>query len=88
MYANWEFARIQGMGWGWAGVIWLYSLVTYIPLDILKIAIRYIQSGKAWNNILENKVDFLFIFALSFGHVDKDEPWRNSKVVHMFKYWK
>ena len=81
MYANWEFARIQGMGWGWAGVIWLYSLVTYIPLDILKIAIRYIQSGKAWNNILENKVDFLFVFALSFCHVDKDEPWHNSKVV-------
>ena len=50
------------MGWGWAGVIWLYSLVTYFPLDILKFAIRYILSGKAWDNLLENKVCFVIIF--------------------------
>ncbi|XLR10401.1 hypothetical protein S83_038339, partial [Arachis hypogaea] len=30
-YANWGFAKIKEMGWSWAGVIWLYSLVTYIP---------------------------------------------------------
>lgn len=56
VYANWGFARIKGMGWGWAGVIWLYSLVTYIPLDILKFGIRYAHSGKAWDTLLENKV--------------------------------
>ncbi|RZC06308.1 Plasma membrane ATPase 4 isoform A [Glycine soja] len=56
VYANWGFARIQGMGWGWAGVIWLYCVLTYIPLDILKFAICYVLSGKAWNNLLENKV--------------------------------
>jgi len=58
VYANWGFARIEGMGWGWAGVVWVYSLVTYIPLDILKFAIRYILSGRAWLNLLENKVIF------------------------------
>lgn len=62
VYAHWEFARIKGMGWGWAGVIWLYSIVTYIPLDLLKFAIRYGLSGKAWDNILENKVAFFFSF--------------------------
>lgn len=56
MYANWGFARIRGTGWGWAGVIWLYSLVTYIPLDILKFIIRYALSGRAWDNVIENKV--------------------------------
>jgi hypothetical protein len=66
VYANWGFARINGMGWGWAGVIWLYSLVTYIPLDFLKIAIRYILSGKAWDNLLENKVGLFFISAYCF----------------------
>ncbi|KAK4389049.1 Plasma membrane ATPase 4 [Sesamum angolense] len=48
VYANWGFAKIKGCGWGWAGVIWLYSIVTYIPLDILKFCIRYVLSGKAW----------------------------------------
>eukprot|EP00494_Astrolonche_serrata_P034390 UN34659 len=34
VYANWDFARIKGIGWGWAGVIWLFSIVFYFPLDI------------------------------------------------------
>jgi len=68
VYADWEFARIKGMGWGWAGVIWLYSLVTYIPLDLLKIAIRYILSGKAWNNILENKVGYFYFRFIISSH--------------------
>jgi H+-transporting ATPase len=77
VYANWGFARIKGMGWGWAGLIWLYSLVTYIPLDLLKFAIRYALSGRAWDNLLENKVGS-FYFHFSFCCiVDEDEPWRN-----------
>lgn len=44
------------MGWGWAGVIWIYSIVTYVPLDVLKFGIRYALSGKAWDTLLENKV--------------------------------
>lgn len=56
VYANWSFARIKGVGWGWAGVIWLYSIVFFIPLDWIKFAIRYILSGKAWDNLLERKV--------------------------------
>lgn len=53
VYANWGFARIHGIGWGWAGVIWLYSIVTYVPLDFLKFAIRYALSGRAWDNLLQ-----------------------------------
>ncbi|KAF5201442.1 Plasma membrane atpase, partial [Thalictrum thalictroides] len=55
VYPNWEFARIRGVGWGWAGVIWLYSPVTYFPLDLLKFIVRNVLSGKAWDNLLENK---------------------------------
>ncbi|KAJ8497313.1 hypothetical protein OPV22_007865 [Ensete ventricosum] len=58
VYANWGFARIKGIGWGWAGVIWLYSVVFFFPLDLFKFAIRYILSGKAWDNLLENKTAF------------------------------
>lgn len=56
MYANFGFARIHGIGWGWAGVIWLYSIVFYVPLDVLKFMVRYALTGKAWDNLLENKV--------------------------------
>ncbi|XLU94066.1 hypothetical protein S245_008418, partial [Arachis hypogaea] len=55
VYAHWDFAKIHGVGWEWAGVIWLYSIVTYIPLDILKFIIRMGLSGSAWDNMLNNK---------------------------------
>lgn len=56
VYANWGFAAIEGIGWGWAGVIWLYNLVFYFPLDIIKFIVRYALSGKAWDLLLEQRV--------------------------------
>lgn len=56
VYANWSFAAIEGIGWGWAGVIWLYNLVCYIPLDFIKFIIRYALSGKAWDLVIEQRV--------------------------------
>ena len=56
VYADWSFAKVKGCGWGWAGVIWIYSAVFYVPLDLMKFAIRYILSGRAWQNLYENKV--------------------------------
>ncbi|XP_038884616.1 plasma membrane ATPase 4-like [Benincasa hispida] len=73
VYANWGFARIKGMGWGWAGVIWLYSLVTYIPLDILKFGIRYAHSGKAWDTLLENKT--AFTTKKDYGKEEREAQW-------------
>ncbi|KAH6759581.1 H[+]-ATPase 8 [Perilla frutescens var. hirtella] len=49
VYAQWDFARVRGIGWGWAGVIWIYSIVTYVPLDILKFIIRFALTSMAEN---------------------------------------
>ncbi|XP_022153295.1 plasma membrane ATPase 4 [Momordica charantia] len=73
VYANWGFAKIKGIGWGWAGVIWLYSIVFYIPLDIMKFAIRYILSGKAWLNLLENKT--AFTTKKDYGKEEREAQW-------------
>lgn len=73
VYANWGFAKIQGVGWGWAGVVWLYSIVFYFPLDILKFATRYILSGKAWLNMLENKT--AFTTKKDYGKEEREAQW-------------
>ncbi|XVF35747.1 hypothetical protein REPUB_Repub18cG0172900 [Reevesia pubescens] len=73
VYANWGFASIKGMGWGWAGVIWLYSVVTYFPLDLIKFAIRYVLSGKAWDNLLENKT--AFTTKKDYGKEEREAQW-------------
>lgn len=59
VYAHISFAYIRGIGWGWAGVIWLYSLIFYIPLDIIKFAVRYALSGEAWNLLFDKKVSIV-----------------------------
>ncbi|RWR75488.1 ATPase 9, plasma membrane-type [Cinnamomum micranthum f. kanehirae] len=73
VYANWEFARIKGIGWGWAGVIWLYSIVFYIPLDVLKFMIRYALSGKAWDHMLQNKT--AFTSKKDYGRGEREAQW-------------
>jgi H+-transporting ATPase len=77
VYANWEFARIKGIGWGWAAVIWLYSIVFYIPLDLMKFAIRYILSGKAWNNLLDNKT--AFTTKKDYGKEEREAQWAHAQ---------
>ncbi|CAN6439283.1 unnamed protein product [Victoria cruziana] len=58
VYANWGFAAIEGIGWGWAGVVWLYNIIFYIPLDFIKFIIRYALSGRAWDLMLEQRVSY------------------------------
>ncbi|XP_061989312.1 plasma membrane ATPase 4 isoform X1 [Rosa rugosa] len=77
VYANWGFARIHGVGWGWAGVIWIYSIVFYFPLDIMKFAIRYILSGKAWLNMLENKT--AFTTKKDYGKEEREAQWAHAQ---------
>ncbi|KAL8488948.1 hypothetical protein ACS0TY_024552 [Phlomoides rotata] len=77
VYANWGFARIKGCGWGWAGVIWLYSIVFYIPLDVMKFATRYILSGKAWTNLYDNKT--AFTTKNNFGKEEREAQWAHAQ---------
>lgn len=48
VYADWSFTEIQGVGWGWALVAWVYSLLWFIPMDLPKIFVRLMWSGEAW----------------------------------------
>ncbi|WOK96320.1 plasma membrane ATPase isoform X1 [Canna indica] len=73
VYAHWGFARIKGCGWGWAGVIWLYSVVTYFPLDWIKFAIRYVLSGKAWDSLFDRKT--AFTTKKDYGREEREAQW-------------
>uniref|UniRef100_A0A0D6QZF0 Plasma membrane ATPase n=1 Tax=Araucaria cunninghamii TaxID=56994 RepID=A0A0D6QZF0_ARACU len=77
VYANWSFADIKGCDWGWAGVVWLYSLVFYVPLDILKFAVRYVLSGKAWDHLLERKT--AFTTKKDYGKGEREAQWAHAQ---------
>ncbi|KAJ2334485.1 hypothetical protein GGI00_001833 [Coemansia sp. RSA 2681] len=36
VYANWGFTQIEGAGWHWAGAVWIWDIVWFIPLDFVK----------------------------------------------------
>ncbi|KAI3941051.1 hypothetical protein MKW92_045327 [Papaver armeniacum] len=73
VYANVSFASIHGIGWGWAGAIWLYSFVFYIPLDIIKFAVRYALSGAAWNLVFDRKT--AFTSKKDYGKEEREAKW-------------
>jgi H+-transporting ATPase len=77
VYANWGFARIKGVGWGWAGVVWLYSIVFYFPLDVFKFLIRFALSGRAWDNLLENKT--AFTTKKDYGREEREAQWATAQ---------
>ncbi|KAL5973646.1 ATPase 11, plasma membrane-type [Asimina triloba] len=77
VYANWAFAAIEGIGWGWAGVVWLYNIVFYLPLDIIKFIIRYALSGKAWDLVIEQRI--AFTRQKDFGKEARELKWAHAQ---------
>ncbi|AQK52114.1 ATPase 2 plasma membrane-type [Zea mays] len=71
------FAHIRGVGWGWAGVIWLYSVVTFLPLDAFKLAIRYALSGRAWDTLFEHKI--AFTTKKDYGREEREAQWATAQ---------
>ncbi|GJS33856.1 hypothetical protein Tco_0532238 [Tanacetum coccineum] len=63
--------------WGWGGVIWLYSIVIYVPLDIFKFIIRYASSGKAWDNTLGKRT--AFTSKKDYGQGEREAQWATDQ---------
>ncbi|KAE8021632.1 hypothetical protein FH972_007506 [Carpinus fangiana] len=81
VYANSSFAAIEGIGWGWAGVIWLYNLIFYFPLDFIKFFTRYALSGRAWDLVIEQRV--AFTRKKNFGKEARELQWaRAQRTLH------
>ncbi|WOK93284.1 ATPase 10, plasma membrane-type-like [Canna indica] len=77
VYAHISFASIRGIGWGWAGVIWMYNLIFYIPLDIIKFIVTYALSGEAWNLLFERKT--AFTSKKDYGKENREAQWAISQ---------
>ncbi|BAT18279.1 Os12g0638700, partial [Oryza sativa Japonica Group] len=77
VYADWAFTSIKGIGWGWAGIVWLYNLIFYFPLDIIKFLIRYALSGKAWDLVIEQRI--AFTRKKDFGKEERELKWAHAQ---------
>ncbi|KAL4360878.1 hypothetical protein GQ457_04G016580 [Hibiscus cannabinus] len=77
VYVNWSFAMIKGIGWGWAGMIWLYNIIFYIPLDFIKFFICYALSGQAWDLVIEQRI--AFTRHKYFGKEQRELQWAHAR---------
>ncbi|KAG7094907.1 hypothetical protein E1B28_005713 [Marasmius oreades] len=39
-YANWGFTQIQGISGGWIGIVWVWNIIWFVPLDWIKFAMK------------------------------------------------
>ncbi|XP_055829248.1 ATPase 9, plasma membrane-type-like [Solanum dulcamara] len=73
VYAEWDFARIHGIVWGWAAIIWIYTIITYLPLVVLKFISCYALSDDAWDSMIQNKTTFTT--KKDYGKGEREAQW-------------
>ncbi|KAI0941866.1 hypothetical protein AcV7_002435 [Taiwanofungus camphoratus] len=40
VYANWGFTQIEGISGGWVGIVWVWDICWFVPLDWIKFAMK------------------------------------------------
>ena len=58
------------------GVTWLWSVVTFFPLDIVKFAIRFVLSGRAWDTMFRRTA---FRQDKNFGRAEQQARWAHAQ---------
>ncbi|CAO3658246.1 hypothetical protein G6F70_006005 [Rhizopus microsporus] len=46
VYANWGFTELQGCGWNWAGIVWIWNIIWFLPMDLIKFGMRALFEPK------------------------------------------
>jgi hypothetical protein len=57
VYANWGFTEIQGCGWEWAAIVWVWNIIWFFPLDGLKFLLRLYFDKQHLSEIEELKTN-------------------------------
>jgi H+-transporting ATPase len=40
VYGNWGFSKVMGIEGGWVGIVWVWNIIWYIPLDLVKFCMK------------------------------------------------
>ncbi|GAA5982057.1 hypothetical protein JCM11641_004311 [Rhodosporidiobolus odoratus] len=46
-YGDWGFTNVRGVSGGWIGIVWVWNIVWFFPLDFVKFGVR--AGVGAWN---------------------------------------
>lgn len=40
-FGDWGFTNVQGISGGWIGIVWVWNIVWYFPMDLVKFAMKF-----------------------------------------------
>ncbi|KAH9923449.1 plasma-membrane proton-e [Epithele typhae] len=40
VYGDWGFTKVQGISGGWVGIVWVWDIIWFFPLDLIKFAMK------------------------------------------------
>ncbi|KNZ45000.1 plasma-membrane proton-efflux P-type ATPase [Puccinia sorghi] len=46
-YGDWGFTQVEGISGGWIGIVWIWNIIWFIPMDFIKFSVKY--GIRAWN---------------------------------------
>ncbi|KAI7946716.1 hypothetical protein MJO29_011243 [Puccinia striiformis f. sp. tritici] len=46
-YGNWGFTQVEGISGGWIGIVWIWNIIWFLPMDFIKFGVKY--GIRAWN---------------------------------------
>lgn len=61
-YGNWSFAWVRPISGGWIGIVWVWNIIWYFPMDLVKFGLKrtiiaYLQRKKAAREAAKVHVD-------------------------------
>jgi H+-transporting ATPase len=75
----WYFASLAGAGWGYVLIVWVWSIVWYLPLDFVKIFTRWCITGDLWHySVLSKKKMFNFQMHGGATHLGARKTAKNT----------
>jgi len=39
-YGNWKFTHVEGISATWIGIVWVWNIIWFLPLDLVKFGMR------------------------------------------------
>ncbi|PLW15227.1 hypothetical protein PCANC_11524 [Puccinia coronata f. sp. avenae] len=46
-YGDWGFTQVEGISGGWIGIVWIWNIIWFLPMDFIKFSVKY--GIRAWN---------------------------------------
>ncbi|KAF2301469.1 hypothetical protein GH714_024883 [Hevea brasiliensis] len=72
VYAEWDFAKVNGIGWGWAGVIGSTALSS-TSSRYSEVPHSICFEWQAWDNLVQNKT--AFTTKKDYGRGEREAQW-------------